>query len=94
MSGRAHAEMERGWCRRRAVGGTNRLTVDGPSRSSAGESRPAWRRDTIEQSAQPMTCPDCHALNDVHLDAQARWHIDESRTELGVRSLGVTHTVR
>ena len=27
----------------------------------------------MEQSAQPMACPDCHALTD-DLDAHERWH--------------------
>lgn len=27
----------------------------------------------MEQSAQPMTCPDCHALTD-DLAAHERWH--------------------
>jgi hypothetical protein len=27
----------------------------------------------MEQSAQPMACPDCHALTE-DLDAHRRWH--------------------
>lgn len=47
--------------------------VDGRPGSCNGETGPAWRRDTMEQSAQPTACPDCHALTD-DLSAHQRWH--------------------